>query len=241
METSKELTEPDSQITILSDEIKLHIILLGLKDVIQLNSIFDPSAGTNQYIRQITQINKDFAKFKPDLLKSRTLIIITTFAKQEQQLSKEIRNANLAKILSEKYEQSNEEQAARLIIAGADPEVDISNTRVLSTTKRPALVAIADTGYFVNLIPLLISHGANIDATDEWKHPLVLIAVSRNNTYLTELLVARGAKLDTLEYKGKKTVHPYPHLDHKTTASLLIKKHQKKLKHSTEKSSCILC
>ncbi len=91
-------------------------------------------------------------------------------------------------------------EIAKLIIAGADPNINLvldNPTEIISP-----LVLIAKTGMFTNLIKLLVTYGANIDFQDENGETALMHAAKIGEKEIVNILISLKADVNILDNQG---------------------------------------
>lgn len=181
-------------------EIKLKIIKSKIEDIIKHNHLFHPLNGINDFLKEMSLASKDLnaiiTQDKVRLKQEASEYAKEWFANEESKLTQKQLDEKLKNILEDNYNQEKEKEAAKLIIAGANPNM-IINVKILEKlTSIPLLIFIAQTGDFVNLINVLLDFKANINIKDvNGKTPLRL-AVTMNKENIAKLLIDRGANVN---------------------------------------------
>jgi len=203
----------ESPLSNLPTELQLHILIMGLKEIIKKNSIFDPVAGVLDYMNAVTFINKEFRNFRIDLDNVCDEIVVNTFASQEQNLSMEQLNNKIWDALSLDYRYSNnlskeqeeqkEKKAASLIIArGSANDLSIPICSDYGSECPPIIAGIVKTGKFKKLMQLSIFYGADINSIDIFHDSALLIAIARQDEEAVALLLKKGADINVITDRG---------------------------------------
>lgn len=198
-------TSEDNPLLSLPHELRTYILVLELNDIIKNNSILDPYKGVGKYIKNSISICKCFRILKNDLYLIAKAIAKEHFAAKESYLDQEELDNQLIDIMSNTYSAENVMKAAALIIAGANPNIQLPYHQQYrgSDYKNTPLSKIAKTQQFTNLIPLLIFHGVDINAQlGCFKEPPIVMATSHDNYELVKFLMDNGADVNARSAGG---------------------------------------
>ncbi len=197
------------QTTLLStlpDELLLEILRNKLRIIIKNNNCFNPLNNVERFFFKISNINKKFKDLRNEL---KIKNVARNLAKeyfspkiinQELSISLEQLNQELKHILECPYNYENEQEAARLIIAGANPNLFISyyNNILQEVELVPILTFISKTGQFFNLINILIDYGADIEYKNKNGNNALMFAAWSNHDHIVKLLLKRGANINAI-------------------------------------------
>ncbi|CDK30810.1 ankyrin repeat domain-containing protein [Candidatus Babela massiliensis] len=165
--TIKKLRLEETYFSYLPNEIKSKIIEIFLFDSIKNNNILDPLKDIENIIDNIRAL-KNFEFFsKEELLTLTKKLAKSIFCPQESILAKEELDHELSDIIKKTWklnilDKEIEQKIARLIIAGANPNLYVN----IRGQDKPLLIIASENKIFFNLIKLMILYGANINCVD---------------------------------------------------------------------------
>ncbi len=189
----------------LSLEVRLHIINQGILSIIENNGIFHPLEGVKEFIFSVSMINKEYNSFKNEFLKNARMLAKQVFASEFSNNSQEEQinlDNQLQTILQGEYNQENEIKAAKLIIAGANPNVMIgikTSTRIYQV---PIIMAISFIGKFKNLIDLLATYKANLNYQLENGNTALINSIILGYDDISKMLIDNGVDVDIKNKEG---------------------------------------
>ncbi len=164
----------------------------------QHDNVFQPFQGYKRFLCQISLINRYFKELINLVLKERTYeyIVAQHFSYKELLLNPEERDFQLKEILKSKLKL--EEQAARLIISGANINFNIDSLNRLSP-----LMSVIITGNFKDLIDLLIIYNKDLNFQDSKGLTALMHAVRLNKRDIVKKLIKNQVGINILNNKGK--------------------------------------
>lgn len=202
------------EFTDLPCEIHWTIINQMMSDIIQHNSrnengIFWPLKGIGNFINSITLVNNYFSYFNIDqeLLKTAKNLAREIFAQEESNLTQDELDTQLQNILkiNSLEEKSDFIKIARLIIAGANPNLKIISERSISSLLIEIIVGTEFANEHIlnlGLINLLIDYGADINFKDSYGKTALHYAYEHINYYdnpddsIIHKLIDKGANIN---------------------------------------------
>lgn len=196
---SKESYVSEINITDMPENVIQAILIECFKTITnQHDNVFQPFQGYKRFLYQISLVNKHFKVLIDLVLKEETYknIVAQHFSYKELLLNSEDRNFQLKEILKSKLEL--EEQAARLIISGANINFDIDSLNRLSP-----LMRVIITGNFKNLVDLLIIYNKDLNFQDSKGLTALMHAVRLNKRDIVKKLIKNQADVNILNNKGK--------------------------------------
>lgn len=188
----KEFIEPSQELLLyLPEEILLYIIKIMIKEIIYNNDIFTYLIKLKETLQSIYLIN---SKFKN--LISSSLI---KFAKQKayarfniQPIHTQEFTNKLLQMLILKNCHENEIEAAKLVIAGVNPNLEIKyNNECLSL-----ILFIIKYSELKKLVNLLIIKGANLNKKDKYGNDALILATLKGDEDIVHLLIKAGINLN---------------------------------------------
>jgi len=248
MQESTEISEEIS-LTALPAELRLAIVLIGLRDIIHGNFIFDPYVGVKEYIQNTALISQCFSTFKYTLAREAKIIKKESFALEESSLDQKTKDSAFVKILSAQCSKDeyrinyieSEKKAAALIIGGAHLDLHIPIRG--RNYKRTPLCHIAETGRFTQLIPLMVFHGIDTNALiGPYAEPALVIATRNYHVDVVKLLMENGADINAKSVEGwtALTLDESEHGSYGIIAQLIRKSGKLKLEKKEDYCLCIL-
>lgn len=196
---SKESYVSEINITDMPENVIQAILIECFKTITdQHDNVFQPFQGYKRFLCQISLVNRYFKVLINLVLKEETYknIVAQHFSYKELLLNSEERDLQLKEILKSKLEL--EEQAARLIISGANINFDICLLNRLSP-----LMSIIITGDFKNLINLLITYNKDLNFQDSRGLTALMHAVRLNKRDIVKKLIKNQVDVNILNNKGK--------------------------------------
>lgn len=190
----------------LPNELLLEVLRNKLRMIIKSNNCFNPLNNVERFFFKILNIDKRFRDLRNEL---KTKNVARNLAKEyfspkiineKMSVSLEQLNEELKHILECPYNYENEQEAARLIIAGANPNLFISyyNNILQEVELVPILTFISKTGQFLNLIDILIDYGADIEYKNKNGNNALMFAAWSNHDHIVKLLLKRGANINAI-------------------------------------------
>ena len=208
--------------SLLPTELKLRILLCNIKNIIKSNNKFSPLNKVNNFLNIIVCVNKNLNSIIQYIRNQNIVkkVASKVWAKKERTLDKSELNSKLKCIFQNEYDQEKEEEAAQLIIAGADPNLIIDQNYNTSI-----LIFISIKASFKNLINLLIDYGADINVVDSKGMNALMISAFYNYEDIVKVLLETKLDIDTQEpYYQKTALMLAVQKSNKNIAKLLIEK-----------------
>lgn len=187
--TIKKLRLEETYFSYLPNEIKSKIIEIFLFDSIKNNNILDPLKDIENIIDNIRAL-KNFQFFsKEELLTLTKKLAKSIFCPQESILAKEELDHELSDIIKKTWklnilDKEIEQKIARLIIAGANPNLYVN----IRGQDEPLLIIASENKIFFNLIKLMILYGANINCVDNNAEALIKNIILTSASHAEELV-----------------------------------------------------
>ncbi len=187
--TIKKLRLEETYFSYLPNEIKSKIIEIFLLDSIKNNNILDPLKDIENIIDNIRAL-KNFEFFsKEELLTFTKKLAQSIFCPQESILAKEELDHELSDIIKKTWklnilDKEIEQKIARLIIAGANPNLYVN----IRGQDKPLLIIASENKIFFNLIKLMILYGANINCVDNNAEALIKNIILTSASHAEELV-----------------------------------------------------
>ncbi|CDK30182.1 ankyrin repeat domain-containing protein [Candidatus Babela massiliensis] len=191
-------------------EVRLHIINQGILSIIkhnaqQENGIFDPLKEVKEFISSVSLINREYNSFKNEFLKNARKLAKQVFAPEFSNNSQEEQvnlDNELKAILEGEYNQENEIKAAKLIIAGASPNVMIEIKTSTGIYQVPIILAISFIGKFKNLIDLLARYKANFNYQLKNGNTALINSIILGYDDISKMLIDNGADVNIKNKEG---------------------------------------
>ena len=188
----------------LPPEVRLHIINQAILSIIennarQENGIFHPLEGVKEFISSVSLINRDYNSFKNEFLKNARIFAKQVFASEFRNNSQEEQinlDNQLKEILESAYTKESEIKAAKLIIAGANPNLKIKFNVGAQNHDLPIIIMISIKNQFKNLIPLLAQYGANLNYRLKNGSTALKSSIALGNNDISKMLIDSGADVN---------------------------------------------
>ena len=193
-------------------ELKLHILFQIIKPQIYYqNTIYCPLQGLKEFLSTIVLINRKFYALKEDIIRMFKNIAKEKFSKNiyEKYRNTYKLNKELEKIFNKTYDfqfsyEKDERKAAKLIIAGANPNLLVEYKKTNNKKEKiPLLLALSATNKFTKLAKLLIAYEAEVDIKDINGITILMYAACQSNKELVELLIKNNiGKVNAQDNEG---------------------------------------
>ncbi len=171
-------------INTLPPELKLHIAREFLQSIVKKNVVFNPFRGVKEGFKILISIDKGFFNLRDEIKKDINKFIRKYFASDFANLSKEELNSKLKNLLEEDYSEVKEKEAAKLIIAGANPNIMIK----YKDKTIPAFVKLLKAPSWNQLPYLLLDFKVDLDYQDKENNNILMLAIQHNKNIAEELI-----------------------------------------------------
>ncbi len=178
-------------------EVIIKTLTTRMEDIIKNSNVLQWVDQVYRFVGEISLINHNFRNIINYIIEQKLdkKIAKKHFAPEIKITEPALLNHKLQTILEGPCSEENEKEAAKLIIAGADPNLLLNVIIANKQQMAPILTWIATNNKFTNLINLLVKYQAilNIEII---QNPL-LWACYRNNLNIANSLVKNGAIIGT--------------------------------------------
>lgn len=164
--------------------VKNNSLFNPLRNFAQILNLSSNNKINNQLISLVEKVAKEYFAYEfKDL----------SLDELDQKLEQTLRY-----ILNNKYDYCLEHDKilAKLIISGAAPNIlinfklyDKETNNEIIVCKRNLLMIIAESRLFINLMPLLIEYGINVNCKDNIKRNALMLAIINNNSDIAEFII----------------------------------------------------
>lgn len=174
----------------LPNELQEYVLINAIKDIVDFSdNIFEAHTKFSVFLKNIVLVNRYFKSligyFRVNFLKFMEEKFGNPFTRDTQEeLKREL--TKIFNSASEQNNQSDEEKAAKIILAGADVNFE------LGSFLEPILKKAVAFGY-ARLVKLLLEHGADIDAKNLLGFTPLYEAIAKKNNLMVKFLLDRGA------------------------------------------------
>lgn len=171
-------------INTLPPELKLHIAEEFLQSIVKKNVVFNPFRGIKEGFKSLISIDKGFFNLRDEIKKDINKFIRNYFASDFINLSKEELNNKLKILLEGDYSELKEKEAAKLIIAGANPNIMIK----YKDKTIPAFVKLLKEPSWNQLPYLLLDFKADLNYQDKENNNILMLAIKNDKNVAEELI-----------------------------------------------------
>ncbi|CDK30216.1 ankyrin repeat domain-containing protein [Candidatus Babela massiliensis] len=186
-------------INTLPPELKLHIAEKFLQSIVKENVVFNPFRGVKEGFKSLISIDKGFFNLRDEIKNDINKFIRKYFASDFINLSKEELNNKLKNILEGDYSELKEREAAKLIIAGADPNIMIN----FKNKTIPAFVKLLKEPSWNQLPYLLLDFKVDLDYQDKENNNILMLAIKNNKNVAEELIKIHINNINEINYDQK--------------------------------------
>lgn len=200
----------------------------GVREIIKCNSVLNPLRNIDIFWHRTLSSNPDIKGLEYYLIILTLKLTRDYFCPELKRLSEKQLDQKLedfiVKILKnpKKYKSNYDTDIAKLIIAGANPNLVVNINCEKFQFKGTLLMLIAQGKISKNLINLLISYGVDIDFQDDRGKTALMLAIEYGNYDMARILIKGGASVNSQDDAGNSALSYMAMFSRKKLLKILI-------------------
>ena len=200
----------------------------GVREIIRCNSILNPLRNIDIFWHRTLSSNPDIKGLEYCLTILTLKLTRDYFCPELKKLSEKQLDQKLEELLikilknPKKYKSDYDTDIAKLIIAGANPNLVVNVSCEKFQFKGTLLMLIAQGKISKNLINLLISYGVNIDFQDDWGKTALMLAIEHGNYDMARILIKEGTSVNSQDCAGNSALSYVAIFNRKKLLKILI-------------------
>lgn len=195
-----------NSLTTIKCPLSKYFLESGVREIIKCNSVLNPLRNIDIFWHRTLSSNPNIKGLEYYLIILTLKLTRDYFCPELKRLSEKQLDQKLAdfifKILKnpKKYKSDYDTDIAKLIIAGANPNLVVNINYEKFQFKGTLLMLIAQGKISKNLINLLISYGVDIDLQEDQGKTALMLAIEYGNYDMARILIKGGANVNIQDH-----------------------------------------